>query len=223
MDTPEQQSASQVDTKAAAEQNQSNADLAAGQQQTAARIDDQTKLDAPDVSDETKQRRRTQQLDVDLKTTARWLFTAFLAGWCGLLLRLIFTSINIPGSFLATGAQTATAFVWTLAWVAGGFVFGFVFGIPKVITATTSTTNPALNTPPQKPVPKLKVNTNLEDISDWLTKVLVGATLTQIAKIPPAVRQAAWFMSLGETGSHTGFNGAIILYYSALGSCQDIF
>ncbi len=156
---------------------------------------------------------RKAELDSDLKKTARWLSIAFLGGWLGVLLRFGFSHKTFP----ATGAQTATSFIWSLAWLAAGFVFGFIFGIPKVITATTSTTNPALNVPSQKPAPKLKVNTNLEDISDWLTKILVGATLTQITRIPAAIRSAAWFMAAGDASSPTGFNGAIIIYYSALG------
>lgn len=49
---------------------------------------------------------------------------------------------------------------------ASGWVLGFVFGIPKTSQESLETTY--IN------------NTNLEDISDWLTKVLIGVTLAQI-------------------------------------------
>ena len=44
------------------------------------------------------------------------------------------------------------------------------------------------------------MNTNLEEMSDWLTKILVGATLTQIGKIPGMVGLAAKYMAPGIGG-----------------------
>jgi hypothetical protein len=52
--------------------------------------------------------------------------------------------------------------------ITGGF-FGFLFGIPRSL----STPGPSFVQP----------NTNLEQISDWLTKILVGVGLTQIGTI----------------------------------------
>ena len=165
------------------------------------------------------------QLNDDLKTTSTWLLIAFFLGWLALVVRLGLQGIaaHFQGPVAASSAYssltftTATAFIWTLAWLTGGFLFGFVFGIPKVIAATTSATNPALNDPSQNPSPKLKVNTNLEDISDWLTKVLVGATLTQVVKIPGAIGVAAEFMSGNDATKPFSFNAALLIYYSSLG------
>src|SRR6266498_647278 len=50
----------------------------------------------------------------------------------------------------------------------GGFL-GFLFGIPRTGTVIES---------------DVHGNTNLEQISDWLTKILVGVGLTQISEIP---------------------------------------
>ncbi len=166
-----------------------------------------------------------QQINDDLVTTSTWLLIAFFLGWLALLVRLLMQGIaahvGSPSfrspAYSSLAFQTGTAFIWTLAWLTGGFLFGFIFGIPKVIAATTSGTNPALNEPSQVPSPKLKVNTNLEDISDWLTKVLVGATLTQIVKIPSAISQAALFMSANDLNQPVSFNAALLIYYSALG------
>jgi len=165
-----------------------------------------------------------QQANQDLKTTSVWLLVAFFLGWGALFLRIIvqvlstaYGKVELRDSAYASLAHNAeTAFIWTLAWLTGGFLFGFIFGIPKVIAATTSATNPALSNPTQNPAPKLKVNTNLEDISDWLTKVLVGATLTQIVKIPTAIGSAAQFMSAPDA-TQVSFYAALLLYYSALG------
>ncbi len=166
-----------------------------------------------------------QQINDDLTTTSSWLLIAFFLGWCALILRFVMLRhsalIGLPsmysGAFGSLAFQTAASFVWSLAWLSGGFLFGFIFGIPKVIAATTSATNPALNDPSQNSSPKLKVNTNLEDISDWLTKVLVGATLTQIVRLPDAIARAAKFMSFNDATMPYSFNAAILVYYSALG------
>jgi hypothetical protein len=166
-----------------------------------------------------------QQINVDLKTTSTWLLIAFFLGWGALLIRLAIQTIGAhlempslrSNIYSGLGYQTGTAFIWTLAWLTGGFLFGFIFGIPKVVAATTSTNDKVINDQAKQVSPKLKVNTNLEDISDWLTKVLVGATLTQIVKVPSAVARAAEFMSGGDAGHSLSFNAALLLYYSALG------
>ena len=84
------------------------------------------------------------------------------------------------------------------AFAVGGLV-GFVFGIPRSLqepSATPSTPAPD----PAEPGAELASqraryagNTSLEQISDWLTKILVGVGLTQLANIPSALS------SLGET------------------------
>lgn len=58
-----------------------------------------------------------------------------------------------------------------------GVFFGFLFGIPKLNKQFNPTTDYAKKN-------KYKPNTNLEEISDWLTKIIVGVSLTQAIKIP---------------------------------------
>jgi hypothetical protein len=90
--------------------------------------------------------------------------------------------------------------------VAGAFMFagaliGFLFGIPK----TLQTNLPAMGQDPGNPnpnrqrhsEPQLVVNTNLSDISDWLTKILVGVGLTQLNAIPGALGQLAAYLAPG--------------------------
>ncbi|WP_412464418.1 hypothetical protein [Flavobacterium mekongense] len=67
-----------------------------------------------------------------------------------------------------------------------GVLLGFLFGIPRL----NKTYNLSDNTNKQKYEP----NTNLEEISDWLTKIIVGVSLTQITKIPSAIISLADFI-----------------------------
>jgi hypothetical protein len=161
-----------------------------------------------------------QLIDDDLRKTSRWLLYAFLLGWLATAIR--YTVHALGGVWQTTATEwigeMCTSLLWTLAWLAGGFVFGFLFGIPKVITQAANPPNSDLGsqTKPLVSLPRLKVNTNLEDISDWLTKVLVGATLTQLLNMPVAISRAAAFMANGNSGN-VGIGAAIVLYYSALG------
>src|SRR4051812_27802494 len=63
----------------------------------------------------------------------------------------------------------ACALFISLAAALVGALAGFVFGIPKTVaTGTPAATSAGTASPYQG-------NTNLEEISDWLTKILVGA------------------------------------------------
>ena len=163
-----------------------------------------------------------EQIDKDLVTTTTWLLRAYVLGCAAVSIRFVtlaFWHHTTKQSFAGWIAQMCTALIWSLAWLAGGFLFGFIFGVPKVITTAAMLPSGAqASNNAQATTPKLKVNTNLEDISDWLTKVLVGATLTQLLKIPHAIYVASAFMAAGDadaTGQAT--NAGILVYNGALG------
>ncbi|MEM8640886.1 MAG: hypothetical protein AAGG51_19020 [Cyanobacteria bacterium P01_G01_bin.54] len=62
--------------------------------------------------------------------------------------------------------------------VCGGFL-GFLFGVPRTLSYENQNENTSGS--------GVKANTNLEQISDWLTKILVGVGLTQIPAILAAI------------------------------------
>jgi hypothetical protein len=59
-----------------------------------------------------------------------------------------------------------------------GALLGFLFGLPRSLPAT-SDRNRGLH--------GYLDNTNLLDVSDWLTKIIVGLSLVQIGRLPSAV------------------------------------
>jgi hypothetical protein len=61
-----------------------------------------------------------------------------------------------------------------------GALLGFLFGLPRSLPET-SDQHPGLR--------GYLDNTNLLDVSDWLTKIIVGLSLVQIGKLPWAFRQ----------------------------------
>jgi hypothetical protein len=100
------------------------------------------------------------------------------------------------------------ALVGAAAWLSGG-VLGFIFGVPRLRAAsgaagaTTSVFVP---------------NTNLEQISDWLTKIIVGATLVQMQPLAAGIGELA--ASIGgelRTRGATAVSGGVMILYFAGG------
>jgi hypothetical protein len=76
-----------------------------------------------------------------------------------------------------------------------GALFGFVFGIPRTLDPAgraAVATAASQGGSAAAPNALMATNTNLERISDWLTTLLIGATLVQIKDI------AAWVGGLGK-------------------------
>jgi tetratricopeptide (TPR) repeat protein len=88
--------------------------------------------------------------------------------------------------FTALISLAMCGLVAVLGIVSGG-ALGFLFGIPRLPprsdrAATASATNAKVETSPY-----ILSNSNLEEISDWLTKIIVGLGLVQLKEIPSYV------------------------------------
>jgi hypothetical protein len=64
--------------------------------------------------------------------------------------------------------------------MAAGAMLGFLFGIPRAVQEPTRTGGRL-----DRYETQYLVNTNLEQISDWLTKIIVGLTLIELGQIGP--------------------------------------
>jgi len=94
-----------------------------------------------------------------------------------------------------------------------GILLGFLFGIPKTSRRKVdSTSNAALVDTDYQP------NTNLEDISDWLTKMLVGIGLVELKNVPSYVDSIAgyWQGCFGATCPRAYASG-LIVFMSIMG------
>lgn len=135
----------------------------------------------------------------------------------------------------AAAAPTRPGFVSTIgigllvaaaAMVVGGLL-GFLFGIPRTLQQPTPTTaNPTGTTagaPPTNDIngdrPQIQANTNLEQISDWLTKILVGVGLTQVRAIGQKFLDLSSSVAaaLGDTSGNRSFALALIVFPLILG------
>src|ERR1051326_6470873 len=93
-----------------------------------------------------------------------------------------------------------------------GFVIGFLFGIPKSHAGDQPSTA-------NEPKNGLVTNTNLEQISDWLTKIRVGVGLTQIKQISAGVWQFAknGAPAFADAPAREAFVVTLILYFVLCG------
>lgn len=130
------------------------------------------------------------------------------------------------GIFMQGMGQPRAAFVCAGAFLAIGVLVGFLFGIPKVLQKDSSgppgavpiaapiqampQTGMALPGASKEPLPaatgkpqapaaayRIEVNTNLEQISDWLTKIIVGLGLVELRSMPEHLQRLAAFLGVG--------------------------
>lgn len=83
-----------------------------------------------------------------------------------------------------------------------GAFLGFLFAMPRVLTSAGNGADPGQDldgtTTGQR---LLRTNTNLERISDWLTTLLVGAGLTQLARAGEALEAFRLFVARGVSSA----------------------
>jgi hypothetical protein len=116
-----------------------------------------------------------------------------------------------------------SALLWCLACCAAGSFIGFIFGIPRTLSSDTA--RHAL--PPEQTArgaptphgPSTAVNTNLEQISDWLTKIIVGVSLVNSEKLGAAMMAVARHMaaSFGGGAARVSLATAMLAYFSVVG------
>jgi hypothetical protein len=127
------------------------------------------------------------------------------------------------------------AFLIAIAAFFSGGLLGFIFGVPRAQShpspsspqpQTTASPNPnppaAIQAKPAQAAPspappssgptlagqsRYEDNTNLEQISDWLCKILVGAGLTQLTALPGVLKRYAIFFAPGLGG--TTYHGEV--------------
>jgi hypothetical protein len=108
-----------------------------------------------------------------------WEILAITAFTIGTLTIMTFAApFNDGHYFVRSGTLFA---VGSGAWMGGG-ALGFLFGVPRYKSATDNGSLGTLSTSAETAI-AFTPSTNLEQISDWLTKIIVGATLVQIQPI----------------------------------------
>jgi hypothetical protein len=148
---------------------------------------------------------------------------AFAALLGGLVATVAFGAAANPDRWLL--AAMGAVLVAAAPFASGGLV-GFLFGIPKSlheagVPAAQAGGGAAEARAARAGAWGLHPNTNLEQISDWLTKILVGVGLTQLNSIPSALQSMAEYtagcMGLRPSDCGVATVGAILIYFAVAG------
>jgi hypothetical protein len=128
--------------------------------------------------------------------------------------------------------------LWAFALFAAGAVVGFLFGIPKTLQSAprrplatefeklsgpSSSSSMGTIPPTSRPDrgPAYAPNTNLEEISDWLTKIIVGFGLIQLKNVPGQLHQlgerVGQSLDVSKPHEYASFGLAIVVFFLAAG------
>ena len=132
---------------------------------------------------------------------------AWLYAWLGILLLCAggsFVQSPTREGFMKAVAILCHAVLLSLAFASVGGLVGFLFGIPRQLRQTDKNSTKSGDGKDTQPEETRQDSTNLEQVSDWLTKIILGAGLTQLTKLPDMLK------ALGEYFKH-GFNDSSLL------------
>ncbi|NQX33289.1 hypothetical protein [Herbiconiux sp. VKM Ac-2851] len=93
-------------------------------------------------------------------------------------LSLSASDFNVGVAFLLVGYMFAAAAAFSIV--------GFIFGVPKTKEQSA-----------QAESGRFAASSSLEQISDWLTKIIIGATLVQVATLPGALAALGRYLATG--------------------------
>lgn len=137
------------------------------------------------------------------------------------------------GALLPPRYQAVPALLWSLGFGVSGMLLGFLFGIPRSLPSDATVTTTAAVQPDGAsmagtgdksllsgtPAP-MEINSNLVEVSDWLTKIIVGVGLIELKSLPAAARSMTGFIAPSlaiDTDTARAIVGAIMLFFSVHG------
>jgi hypothetical protein len=140
-------------------------------------------------------------------TKRRWAVFIPALGILGILVVLIYVS-QLPANLRWKAFGTAVAVAGAAALVGG--IVGFLFGIPLTNKRRSAA---AADDSQYEP------NTNLEEVSDWLTKIIVGVGLVQVGRAMPALDRLGKSLNdpLGGKPYGGAFGLGLTIFYALLG------
>lgn len=162
--------------------------------------------DGDKSSDHGTPRRKLSQYLEERAGTLNWWWVIPLLCFIGVVGILIYVS-QVPSGVRWSVYGTAVT-IGSAAFLTGGLI-GFLFGIPHTVQGVDPSTSGT----------QYRGNTNLEQVSDWLTKIIVGVGLVQIGRAIPALNKLAESLRapLGGQASSAAFGLGLTISYALLG------
>lgn len=106
---------------------------------------------------------------------------------------------------VASVSTTAVGLLASLASLISGVLVGFLFGIPRRIEGTAAGER------------GYSVNTNLEQVSDWLTKAIVGVGLVELGSLATGFGALSRTLGAALGGGAVGVAAAIVIFFVPVG------
>ena len=137
----------------------------------------------------------------------------FLAVCAALPLTGLLATVFYAAGSDNTAQVLASAVMLALASTVVGGLVGFLFGVPRSAAGNDDSRVTATSHS------RYLANTNLEQISDWLTKILVGLGLTQLGPIHDALKRLISSVepALGARPDSGVFGAALLVCYTVSG------
>ena len=149
------------------------------------------------------------------------------------------------GALLPPYYHAVPALLWSLGFCVSGMLLGFLFGIPRTLPSGTvnmgapdeaaskshatdegapangeANGNASGNTLFLGTPAPMEINSNLVEVSDWLTKIIVGVGLIELKSLPGSARSMAAFIAPSlatDVASGMAVVGAIMLFFTVHG------
>ncbi len=149
---------------------------------------------------------KNEQWLENLDHTTDFLGTWLLGGFGILLVCAASSFVQSPTreGFTKSLAIFGYGALLSLAFASMGGLVGFLFGIPRQLRQSDTNANKSGEDKGIQREESRQDATNLEQVSDWLTKIILGAGLTQLIKLPSQLK------SLGEYFK-PGFDNSALL------------
>lgn len=158
-------------------------------------------------------RRPAAEVPADVRPPRlHWPTPTFAGSGATLTVGFILLLANLAGLGLIqmSPLRSATAYLWALMCLALGGLFGFLFGVPRV-------TLDGVERVTHRP------NSNIEVVSDWLTKIIVGVGLLQFHSLGRFLDRVSLDLGQALGGAPeraSAFAKALIIYFFVAGLIQ---
>jgi hypothetical protein len=146
-------------------------------------------------------------------------------GWIVVLVGTAVGGLVLVGFVASDLRGFAAGCLLALASALVGSLIGFLFGLPRSRTEAVTEDGGGDGNKDSEAMSAearpagYRANTNLEDISDWLTKILVGVGLTQLGSIPAGFQSLVGTVkvALGAGDDTAPIAGSVIVGYLLIG------
>ena len=157
-------------------------------------------------------------VSIDTKNLLRLEGSFSLIG-LGVLILIAVAGVWITIAATGPAGSLGLSLLWALAFMVVGMFLGFIFCVPRTLKAERKENEGDSSNQPRG---LLDINTNLTEISDWLTKIIVGVGLVEMKEIPAAVNHLAGTIAgtlkmPNASIDATGVADAVIVVFTLLG------